>query len=337
MDSPLVSIIVPVYNCENNLPYCLNSISRQSYKNIEVILVDDGSKDASFGVCKKYSQKDSRFRAITMQNSGVSHARNAGLREAKGSFVCFIDADDEISPEFVSKLLAPLLDSDAAFSACSIVRLREYGGLPDASKASNARVMDRESALHSFLCRIDPQLCASACSKMIRMNIIGGLLFDESKAVNEDKLFVLDLLMASNQICIINDKLYGYYSRPGSASKRSLLNGLKDPETVAELILVRVLKEAPSLVDDASYNLYRTQLMVFHNIVRDASCKRREVRDYGYELKRKLLVSDVKLPLSLRLERVMMLLPLSMYRLFLKGFDAATSHRTASHHAKKIS
>ena len=103
-DSPLISVIVPIYNVEEYLPRCLESISNQSYKHIEIILVDDGATDSSTKIIQKYVQKDERMRAIHKTNGGLSSARNRGIQEAKGEYLTFIDADDYVANDYVEYL-----------------------------------------------------------------------------------------------------------------------------------------------------------------------------------------------------------------------------------------
>lgn len=114
----LVSIIVPIYNTELYLAICVQSIIMQSYKNIEIILLNDSSTDASFAICKKLAKKDKRIKVVNNSNHGVSFTRNLGLKIAKGEFVAFIDSDDAIHPYYIEKLIAPLINSDLNLSVC---------------------------------------------------------------------------------------------------------------------------------------------------------------------------------------------------------------------------
>lgn len=105
MNSPKISIIVPVYNVEQYLENCINSVLNQSFRNFQLILVDDGSKDSSGEICDRFVQKDSRVKVIHKSNAGVSAARNAGIDIATGQFICFIDSDDWIESEYLQKIV----------------------------------------------------------------------------------------------------------------------------------------------------------------------------------------------------------------------------------------
>ena len=125
--SPLISIIVPVYNVENFLTRCFESIRTQTYENVEILLIDDGSTDKSGVICDSLAQNDPRVSVIHQNNMGLSEARNTGLNIAKGEFISFIDSDDFIDPTMLETLLELLLQTDTGISMCSIQRVNEAG------------------------------------------------------------------------------------------------------------------------------------------------------------------------------------------------------------------
>ena len=101
---PLISVVLPVYNVENYLEKCLNSVVKQTYKNIEIIIVNDGSLDSSIDICNKYANKDSRIKVFTKPNGGLSDARNFGIKKSMGEFITFIDSDDYVTDDYVEYL-----------------------------------------------------------------------------------------------------------------------------------------------------------------------------------------------------------------------------------------
>lgn len=121
----LISIIVPVYNVEKYLEHCLNSIINQTYKNLEIILVNDGSTDNSLEICESFKQKDSRIKIITKGNGGLSSARNEGLKIAKGNYISFVDSDDWIDADFIKALYNNLISTDSDMSTCEFIRETE--------------------------------------------------------------------------------------------------------------------------------------------------------------------------------------------------------------------
>ena len=131
MNNELVSVIVPVYKVENYLRDCLDSIINQTYTNLEIILVDDGSPDKSGEICEEYARKDSRITVYHTENKGQAHARNYGLDRCRGDYITFIDSDDIAKINYVEKLFSLLKDYDSDMSACSVVKfsnLHEGGG-----------------------------------------------------------------------------------------------------------------------------------------------------------------------------------------------------------------
>ena len=131
MNNELISVIVPVYKVENYLRECLDSIINQTYKNLEIILVDDGSPDKSGEICDEYALKDSRITVYHTENKGQAHARNYGLDRCRGDYITFIDSDDIVKNSYVEKLFALLKYYDSDMSACSVERfsnLHEGGG-----------------------------------------------------------------------------------------------------------------------------------------------------------------------------------------------------------------
>ena len=114
----LISVIIPVYKVERYLPRCIDSILSQTYKNIELLLIDDGSPDSSGDICDEYAEKDPRVRMFHKENGGVSSARNLGLDEAKGDYIGFVDSDDYIAPGMYEKLVELIEDNNADIAVC---------------------------------------------------------------------------------------------------------------------------------------------------------------------------------------------------------------------------
>ena len=125
INNPKISVIVPVYNVEKYLPTCLDSIIAQSYKNLEIIVVDDGAKDSSGAICDEYAKKDVRIVSLHKQNGGLSDARNYGMQFMTGDYISFIDSDDYVHPDYISTLYNNLVENDADISICNFEKTNE--------------------------------------------------------------------------------------------------------------------------------------------------------------------------------------------------------------------
>ena len=122
---PLISVIIPVYNLENYIEKCLDSVLSQTYKNLEILVVDDGSTDSSPSICDKYSQSDSRIQVFHIDNGGAAHARNTALEKMTGEFVTFVDGDDYIDSTYIEKLYNNITDKNADISICKWIDVYE--------------------------------------------------------------------------------------------------------------------------------------------------------------------------------------------------------------------
>ena len=215
MESKKISVIVPVYNMETYLGRCVDSILAQTYENIEVILVDDGSSDASPALCDRYAEADARVKVVHKQNGGLSSARNAGLDAATGDYIGFVDSDDYISPDMYRILAARLEEGDCEIANTMYVRVNEAGEtspsrVPHSTDEDiTALQFSRELMLHTG--------DVSVCTKLFRAEIFDGVRFLEGK-LNEDLLFMLDVLARVRKIAFAGHIGYYYFSRSGSTS-----------------------------------------------------------------------------------------------------------------------
>ena len=201
----LVSIVIPIYNVEEFLRECVDSVLAQAYRNIEVILVDDGSPDQCPEICDRYAEQDSRIQVIHQANSGLSGARNAGIKQAKGKYIAFVDSDDSIKPDFIKKLYAAIVKNraDIAVSAFENQKLEE----------SSLNAID---AVRRIL--IEQQnLDIVAWNKLYKRSLFTeqGIAYPVGKN-NEDTLTTYKLYAAAQKVCYIPDCLYNYRTREDS-------------------------------------------------------------------------------------------------------------------------
>lgn len=206
----MLSFIVPVYNAQDYLRQCLDSILAQSYADIEIVLIDDGSTDRSPSICREYAAKDSRISVIRQRNAGPSVARNTGLDAAHGEYLAFVDADDMLHPLFAETLMDIIGDGDIA--CCMFLRARECAW----PKHQNHKVL-----------RLDPQkaieiglyqhlMINSACCKIYHRSIFENLRFTPGILYEDLDIFYRAFEMASTKIAISMQKLYFYRDNQSS-------------------------------------------------------------------------------------------------------------------------
>lgn len=219
-----LSLIVPVYNTQDYLKECLDSLMAQTWRDVEIICVDDGSTDDSARILSEYGRFDDRIHIIRQENKGLSAARNAGLRAASGDYVGFVDSDDVLERTACERLAMEILGKEPdliIFGAKTIPEraLQEDRWLK--SVLSPGDVMLRGDALREVMAQ--PGAWPFVWRNCIRRGLLlsEGLLFDESVRYGEDTLFQLCLLPACQRISMISDRLYAYRKgRPGSLMER---------------------------------------------------------------------------------------------------------------------
>ncbi len=202
-----VSVIVPIYNSERTLSRCVKSILSQSYENLEVILVNDGSTDDSLEICKKFRQKDNRIVIINKKNVGVSAARNTGLSVANGEFIQFVDADDYINFDMTRCLVDNLEKSNADLAICGYNRVRCGDFI---KKSPDNFYSNSLFAFKTCFERLYKGAFFNApWNKLYRKDKI-KTLFDENLSIGEDLLFNLSYTSNCDKIVVISDALYNY-------------------------------------------------------------------------------------------------------------------------------
>lgn len=202
----MISVIVPVYNVEEYLPRCIESILGQTYADLELILVDDGSPDNSGEICDRYAAKDSRVKAIHTSNGGVSSARNKGVDEACGEWVSFVDSDDYVSPTYLSDMLARAADADIVVSGWHQKPAERF--FPDKS-------IPRDRYMEIFT----HKAFLNIWGKLIRRDAIdrAGARFEEMAKWAEDSIFFIKVLLHSHKVNLISAINYHYEQREQSA------------------------------------------------------------------------------------------------------------------------
>lgn len=209
---PLISIIVPVYNVKNYLEKCLQSICGQTYKNLEIILIDDGSSDGSGELCNLFAQRDGRIKVIHQANAGQSAARNRGLDIAQGEYFGFVDSDDWIEPDMYEFLYHLLKENEADISICS--HYRDKGGKSVAKYASGERfVFTRDEAIRALA--VDKHVRNYMVDKLFKRSLFAGIVFPVNR-VFEDLAICYRVFYGAEKIVMQDTPKYHYMIREGS-------------------------------------------------------------------------------------------------------------------------
>ena len=259
---PTVSIIVPVYNAEKYLGWCINSILKQSFRDIEVILVNDGSTDGSLEICHRYAALDSRVRMLDCPNGGVSAARNAGLEAAQGEFVQFVDSDDVVDDDYTATLLKTLqlYKADCVICGISVETMGQDGQISSAS--FDCRLFGTECVLEGrSLFENLPFLLWTSCTieppynRIFRRSLLQQgepLRFAQGIHYGEDLLFNIGYLDRCNTVAFLQKTLYHYMLWPGESLARKYVPNLYANQKL-QIVALRELLKSHEIENEKSW------------------------------------------------------------------------------------
>ena len=221
----ILTVIIPVYNTEQYVKKCVESITAQSYANLEIILVNDGSTDSSGEICDEFTQRDGRIKVIHKNNGGVVSARKAGLEAASGDYIGFVDSDDWVDPQMYENLYKTMMEFDADMVSSGYIREGNYISY-DCDSIQPGIYAENMQNLYSRMI-MDFETCGkgisgSLCNKLIKADIIKAAILDfpENISLSEDKLIVLKCLLECRRVYVLNYAYYHYIIRNGSATSR---------------------------------------------------------------------------------------------------------------------
>lgn len=259
MEQPKISVIIPAYNVETYLEPCVRSVLQQTYQNLEILLIDDGSTDKTWEVCQALAAADSRVRPIRKENGGVSSARNAGIAAASGEMLTFVDGDDELREH----ALEALLEAQQRTGADIVAAWYDMGAPIPYPEAGDV-VWKGTEALQKSL--EDHPLTYSAWAKLYTREIIGDTRFQEGIRVNEDSLFVFRLLCKQPCFAGIKDVVYFYRPNAASASRAAFSEKYFDITKVADVKQQLILQQYPQLEAAARNMKLKAELSLLNNL-----------------------------------------------------------------------
>lgn len=265
--TPRISIIVPLYNTEQYLSRCIDSILSQSFTKYELLLVDDGSTDGSGDICDVYAEKDNRICVFHKENGGVSSARNLGLEKAKGEWICFVDSDDELLPSGLQVLVDGISDEVSMVMAGYKV-YDDNDSITYSIDKTVSRIIDQEQAMKELFAPSDYKYQGYIWGKLLRVSEIKRheLHFSKEIFFNEDRLFMTQYICAlEGSVFYTTMPVYKYYERSGSAmmSLRKSFNPKFITDMAAQIKMRECVRskcdneQLLELADFAVYNSYR--------------------------------------------------------------------------------
>ena len=261
---PLISVIVPVYKVEPFLPDCVESLRCQIYKNLEIILVDDGSPDRCGELCDRAAETDSRVRVIHKENGGLSSARNAGLDIAEGAYICFVDSDDFLDPDHLGAMYHALLDNSADLAACtSYPRVPEDAEYRSFQSTDASRSTGPSAVCECFTGREAVERALSggvpvmACGKLYRAELLNGIRFPEGK-LYEDLSVMFDILLQTRRVVTLHTDTsarYVWRMRKGSITGSRFSQRHYDLIEISERIAAQISARFPDM--EASIRIFQ--------------------------------------------------------------------------------
>ncbi len=242
----LISVIVPVYNIDKFLNRCIQTIAGQTYKNLEIILVDDGSDDESPRICDEWKEKDNRIKVIHKTNEGPADARNVGIKNAKANYLTFVDADDYIESDLIESLYKALIENNAQISLGGYM-YEDYSG-KNKLRANERYIADSEEAIKRLIRNDD--IYIAVWGKLYTKEIFDGIEFPSGK-INEDLAITYKLFDKADRIVHLDEAKYNYVQRNGSIMHTKFKLEQTSVADFKEELLGFVEKKYPRLVKDA--------------------------------------------------------------------------------------
>lgn len=254
---PLISVIVPVYNGQDYLSKCIESIEAQTYQNLEVIIINDGSTDETEKVCQGLKKKYENIHLITLNDEGVSAARNAGIDASGGEFITFVDADDRLFPKLIDLLYESLTEAEGDIAGCSFAKWSSEEEWDRMESEAGHEVQDKMPSgryaysAAEFLTEGILKGNSRCWSKLYKRSVIGDIRFRKDLTIGEDMLFLVDLLPGAERIIEIPYKGYGYFQNPRGAMNRPFLPRYMDQITCWEIAREQIAKmNLPKMQDE---------------------------------------------------------------------------------------
>jgi len=257
---PKISVIIPVYKVEPYLNQCVDSVLAQTYENLEVILVDDGSPDNCGAICDEYAKKDRRVKVIHKENGGLSSARNAGIDIATGEYLNFIDSDDWVESDMLELLYNNLVKCDADISCCDFYMAYANKNEPLSFAVGNLAFNSEQAVERVLKMKFPP----SAWAKLYKRHIFDDIRYPVGKYC-EDNFIIIDILSKAN--IIVGDPAFKYYYRQRKNSIMRNIDRISDNMEALNKVFETAKEKYPDIADTAKSFLPRMNLYILNQII----------------------------------------------------------------------
>ena len=307
---PLISVIVPIYNVEKYLDKCVDSIVKQSYENLEIILVDDGSPDKCPKKCKEWIKKDRRIKVIHKKNGGLSDARNAGLDKAKGEYITFIDSDDYVEPNYVEFLYRNIVKEKADISMG-----KQYVRYPKKTYntgTGNRYVLNAHDCLDKLLYSEDFDV--SAWGKLYKRELFNDARFIKGRLF-EDTALCYKLIDKSKKIVLDSQPIYYYIMRNNSITNKKFNDSKMDMIISTEEMTDYISKRYPDLKNGCDRRMMFAHLSTLSQLARSKDKNKKYEKELMNYIKknRKKILKDKRIP---KRDRIGLLASYGGFRIF---------------------
>ncbi len=282
MNNPKISVIVPVYNLENYIENTVAMLTAQTYKNLEIILVDDGSTDNSLEICQRLAKSDSRIVVIHQENKGVSAARNTGIKQATGKYIGFCDGDDDVEKDMYEFLYNNLVTDKADISICSLKMVRTDNSVTYISTGKNIIWDNKEHYLKALF---SGNTTMSVYTKLFKAEICKNTEFSENLRMNEDKFYCFLTAFKANRITYYDIPKYTYFRRAGSSTVTEFTEKFFDSIKSSDMMIKICKNKCPELLNNAHANKLATvlrtyKLMLLRNGFKKFPKEAQEIKNY---------------------------------------------------------
>ena len=290
----LISVIIPVYNVENYLEMAVNSVINQTYTNLEIILIDDGSTDNSGKICDEFAKKDNRVKVIHQKNSGGSEARNVGIKNATGRYIGFVDSDDVISNKMYEFMYRAIIESNVRIAACDYVAFKN--STPNFDENYKSEIISGDEAIKEIL--LDRKVKNFTWNKLYDIELFKNVEFIVGKKY-EDLGSVFKLFLKVDSVVYLDNKLYGYRAREESITGNYEINSTRDFIEMVKYRYEYLMREKPNLSEYINMNRVNTTARYFIDIA-----KNKKLCVFKNKLFKKQLYNELEIAKKLNTKKI---------------------------------